>query len=304
MQLFRPTVSLSGGIGNQLFQWTAAHVLFKETYFNLNLGHYKINPDRHFELDRILDSCTHFSGYVPNIGRTPVPKVFEWAAAKGVPSSVLEQFGFFQESSFNMKSQGKIQRRKDIGLPIIVEGLFQNVNIVEEAWPLIGSELIHSLARTLEYVKTYLSLPKTYAAIHVRRGDYPMSSSPSHAIGQLDDDFFIEIASEFDLPLVILTENASEVSKLSKVLRSNKVISNVEAKPLQTLAILKNAELLVGSNSSLSWWGAYLAARSGKRSFLPETWSQWGNYDNSKLKSDLIHFVSSKWKLSNGRTEE
>lgn len=298
MQLFKPTISLSGGVGNQLFQWAAAHVLFKKTVFNLNLGHYQINPDREFELDLILESCIHCSGYVTNIGRTPLPKYFEWAAARGVPSNLLELLGFFQESSFDMKSQRKIQRRKSVGSPVIVEGLFQDVNIVEEAWPLIGNELTYALTQTLELVKTNLGLPNTYAAIHVRRGDYPITSNPSHAIGQLDDDFFIGIASVFDLPIILLTENASEVASLSKVLRARRIISSAEANPLQTLSILKNAELLVGSNSSLSWWGAYLAAKSGKRSYLPETWSQWGNYENSNLKHSLIDLSPSIWKLT------
>ena len=298
MKPFKPTISLSGGIGNQLFQWAAAHVLFNGTVFNLNLGHYQINPEREFQLGPILESCVHSAGNTSKLGRTSLPKYFEWVAAKGVSSTLLEPLGFFQENSSDFDSQHKIQRRMKIGIPVIVEGLFQDVSIVDEAWPLIGNELTNALMQSFESVKSRLGLPNEYAAVHVRRGDYPISTTPSHAIGQLDDNFFIEIASKFDLPIVLLTENANEVENLSKALKSNLVISNAEANPLQTLSILENSESLVGSNSSLSWWGAYLATKLGKQSNLPENWSQWGNYENPKLKNELIQFSPSEWKLS------
>lgn len=298
MKPFKPTISLSGGIGNQLFQWAAAHVLFNGTVFNLNLRHYQINPEREFQLGPILDSCVHSAGNTSKLGRTSLPKYFEWATAKGVSSTLLEPLGFFQENSSDFDSQHKIQKRMKIGIPVIVEGLFQDVSIVDEAWPLIGNELTNALMQSFESVKSRLGLPNEYAAVHVRRGDYPMSTNPSHAIGQLDDNFFIEIASKFDLPIVLLTENANEVENLSKALKSNLVISNAEANPLQTLSILENSESLVGSNSSLSWWGAYLATKLGKQSNLPESWSQWGNYENPKLKNELIQFSPSEWKLS------
>ena len=169
--------------------------------------------------------------------------------------------------------------------------------MVDEAWPLIGNEIKDTLRQSFESAKTRMELPNRYIAIHVRRGDYPVSINPSHAIGQLDDEFFIQIASETKLPIVILTENSQEVKNLSKTLNAKIVISKKEAGPLTTLSILKNSELLVGSNSSLSWWGAYLASKSGKRSNLPASWSQWGNYESPGLKIPLIELTPSIWKL-------
>ena len=76
------------------------------------------------------------------------------------------------------------------------------------------------------------------------------------------------------------------------------ILSDTEASPLQTLALMSNAQFFVGSNSSLSWWGAYLATKSGNPCILPEKWSQWGNYENSRLKNELIQFFPSTWMLS------
>jgi hypothetical protein len=281
-----------------MFQWAAAHYLFKERAFKLDLGHYEFNLERKFHLEPILKSCPHYSGHASKLGYVQIPRYFQWAAAKGAPMILLEALGFYQEQLFKSDSLLTIQQRATKNLPLIVEGLFQNVDIVDEAWPLFGNELTFGLRESFDLVKTRLGLPDRYAAIHVRRGDYPISTYPSHAIGQLDDSYFIQIASEFDLPIVILAENANEVESLSKTLNAKFVVSNEECNPLETLSILNNAEQLVGSNSSLSWWGAYLASKSGKVSVLPEKWSQWGNHENIKLKTESIQFSPSVWKLS------
>jgi hypothetical protein len=298
MSHFKPTISLSGGIGNQLFQWAAAHYLFKGRVFSLELGHYQFNLERQFQLEPILKSCPHFAGYASKLADTHLPKYFQWATAKGVPTNLLESLGFFQEEFLKSDSLLRIQKRTERGLPVIVEGLFQDIDIVDDAWPLIRNELTEALREPFDSAKTRLGLPDRYAAIHVRRGDYPISPEPSHAIGQLDDSYFVQIAAKFDLPIVILTENTNEVSNLSKTLNAKLVVSNEEANPLETLSILKNSEQLVGSNSSLSWWGAYLASKLNRQSNLPEKWSQWGNYENKKLKNESMRFSPSIWKLS------
>lgn len=295
MKLFKPTISLSGGIGNQLFQWAAAHVLFRGTVFNLNLRHYQLNTERGFQLDVIQESCSHSVCHGNKLGRMPFPKIFEWAAAKGVPANLLEPLGFFQESSFSPNFRRRIQWKTKLGTPLYVGGLFQDSALVDEAWPLIENELTYSLTQAFENVKARLDFPTKYAAVHVRRGDYPISTRPSHAIGQLDDEFFLRNTSGFDLPIILLTENANEVIDLGRTLKAKFVISNIEANPFETLSILKNSEFSLGSNSSLSWWGAYLAAKSGKLSKLPEGWSQWENYETPKLKNPSIEFSPSSW---------
>lgn len=297
MKSFKPTICLSGGIGNQLFQWAAAHYLFKGRVFNLDLGHYEFNLERKFQLNPFLKSCPHCAGFASKLGDTHLSRYFQWAASKGAPTILLESLGFYQEKLFNLDSLFTIQQNALKGLPMIVEGLFQNIDIVDEAWPLIGQELKFGLNESFDLVKNRLGLPDRYAAIHVRRGDYPISTDPSHAIGQLDDSYFIKIASKFDLPIVLITENAHEVVSLSKNLNAKFVVSNEESNPLETLSILGNAQHLVGSNSSLSWWGAYLASKSGNEAILPEKWSQWGNHENIKLKTDSLQFSPSVWKL-------
>lgn len=292
-----PTISITGGIGNQLFQWSAAHVLFQPFKFNLDLHHYQINAERDFELSPLVEQCSHWN-HSSRVPKTfPIMKMLESSAYRGVPEKMLEFFGYFEEINHPLDLPDRIKSRMRRRLPIFLSGLFQNASVVEEAYPLIEAELMEVIERSFASMKSRFQIPKQYMAIHVRRGDYPISTATSNAIGQLDDSFFIELAAENNLPILLLTENAYEVQELSKILKPALVITNVDADPLHSLSIFANSNFFIGSNSSLSWWGAYLVHKQNKSSWLPREWSQWGTHENSYLKLDTIGFSPSKWKI-------
>jgi len=295
-KLLTPKISLSGGIGNQLFQWAAAHTLFDRAAFSFDLGHYRINKEREFQLAPIVKCCKHAVDQRVATHRLSSVRALEWAAHKGVPVRFMEFLGYFRENQEIQNFQSRTKRRASLSLPIMVNGLFQNGSLVEQAFHYIESELDFALNESLDSLKTSRQIPREYIAVHVRRGDYPISDTPSRAIGQLDDNYFMKHLEEVDLPIIVLTENASEVSNLSKALKPHMILSATEASPLQTLALMSNAQFFVGSNSSLSWWGAYLVSKNGKQQVLPREWSQWGNYENQSLKLDVINFSESSWK--------
>lgn len=295
-KLFTPKISLSGGIGNQLFQWAAAHTLFDGVAFSFDLGHYRINKEREFQLAPIVKCCKHAVDQGGATQRLSSVRALEWAAHKGVPVRFMEILGYFREDQEIQIFQSRTKKRASLGLPMTVNGLFQNGSLVEQTFHYIESELDFALNESLDSLKTSRQIPREYIAVHVRRGDYPISDTPSRAIGQLDDNYFIKHLEEVDLPIIVLTENSSEVSNLSKALKPHMILSATEASPLQTLALMSNAQFFVGSNSSLSWWGAYLVSKNGKQQVLPREWSQWGNYENQSLKLDIINFSESSWK--------
>ena len=294
--LFTPRISLSGGIGNQLFQWAAAHTLFEGTKFSFDLGHYRINKEREFQLASIAKFCKHTLIHGCMSNRSLSVRPLEWAAHKGAPVGLTETLGYFREEKDLQIFQSRTKKRASFGLPITVNGLFQNGFMVDQSFHYIESELDSALRESFEALKTSRQIPREYIAVHVRRGDYPISKTPSKAIGQLDDNYFTRQLAEVDLPIILLTENFSEVSKLSHTLRPHMILSDAEASPLQALALMSKAQIFVGSNSSLSWWGAFLVSKNGKEQVLPREWSQWGNYENQELKLDAINFSESSWK--------
>lgn len=294
----RPTISITGGVGNQLFQWTAAHVLFESKQFNLDLHHYRINPDRVFELTPLVGQCrhVHHSNWV--LEKLSIMRMLESGAYHGTPRRMLELLGYLEETRHPTDLSERIRSRVRSGLPLFLTGLFQNASLVEQGYPIIEPELTQVIENSLASMRSRFDIPERYMAVHVRRGDYPISITASNAIGQLDDNFFIELTRKTDLPILLLTEDAHEVQELSKILKPAQVFSNSDADPIHSLAIFANSDSFVGSNSSLSWWGAYLAGKRGTSSTLPREWSQWGTHENLSLRVDAIEVAPSTWKLS------
>lgn len=293
-----PTIAISGGLGNQLFQWFAAHSYFASKGFILDLGHFDINPDREFELSSLLELCSHKSNKQSTIKKFSVMKIYEKFASRGINSNLLEKFGYFQEIAHLQDLNGALESRLDKHLPLYVSGLFQNGDMVNQVFPSVRHELMSYLNENFKSIQAKFALPESFAAIHVRRGDYPISSSPSGAIGQLDDVFYTELASKTELPIILLTENPSDIKELSIALKPWLILSQHEADAWESLSLMANSKFLVGSNSSLSWWGAYLAALEKSETWLPKEWSQWGNYQPIAFDSSIIKTSQSKWRVN------
>lgn len=292
-----PTIAISGGLGNQLFQWFAAHSYFASKGFILDLRHYDINPDREFELSSLLELCSHKFSEESATKKSSLMKIFEKFASRGISPKLLEKLGYYQEIAHPKTLKGVLEGRLDKRLPLYVNGLFQNGDMVNQIFPSVGHELMSYVDENFKFIQAKFALPESFAAIHVRRGDYPISSSPSGAIGQLDDFFYSELASKTELPIILLTEKASDIQELSIALKPWLILSQHEADAWESLSIMANSKFLVGSNSSLSWWGAYLAAVAKKEAWLPNEWSQWGNYQSIAFNSSVIKTSQSKWRV-------
>lgn len=293
-----PTVGISGGLGNQLFQWFAAHLFFETKGFNLDLGHFDINPEREFELSPLIEKCSHKLNKESATKKFPAMKIFGQFASRGIRPNLLEKFGYIQEIAHPEDLSAVLENHSKKRLPLYLNGLFQNGDMVNQIFPSVRHELMSVVDENFKSIQAKFALPELFAAIHVRRGDYPTSSLPSKAIGQLDDVYYSELASKTELPIILLTENTSDIKELSTALKPSLILSQHEADAWQCLSIMANSKFLVGSNSSLSWWGAYLATLEKKEAWLPKGWSQWGNYQPIAFNSSPIKTSQSKWRLS------
>lgn len=294
-----PKMAISGGLGNQLFQWSAAHYLFGSEGFCVDLTHYYLKTKRKFELGPLIKLCQHNHNQKLTLNRITVMRLFEWSAHHGTSVRLLEHLGYFQEGNHIKELSEVIKQHKKRNSPLYLNGIFQNGDFVDQTSRTVKKELTDAVANSFIEIRDKHKIPERYAVIHVRRGDYPISSFPSEAIGQLDDKFYLELATKTDLPIVLLTENALDVGELVSRLKPRLLLTQRETNPWQSLAIMARSEFLIGSNSTLSWWGAYLASKLNNETWLPMEWSQWGNYQEIQRKSETILFSPSVWRQNN-----
>ena len=122
-------------------------------------------------------------------------RLFEWSAHHGTSVRLLEHLGYFQEGNHIKELSEVIKQHKKRNSPLYLNGIFQNGDFVDQTFPTVKKELTDAVANSFIEIRDKHKIPERYAVIHVRRGDYPISSFPSEAIGQLDDKFYLELAT-------------------------------------------------------------------------------------------------------------
>jgi hypothetical protein len=180
---------------------------------------------------------------------------------------------------------------------LFADGYFQANALVEGAWPQVERELLPYLKLlSLELMKSY-DIPKQFTALHIRRAD--KVENDIHAkehIGILSDSYFMNAlnleSKEF---LVVFTENKSQIEELNRRIKPDLILDSASLSAWGTLALISNATTFIGSNSSLSWWGAKIVTKSGKSSILPSNWSQHDNVDNHVLNFESLGYCESTW---------
>ena len=278
-----PIVAIHGGLGNQLFQWFFAHSLGTNQSFLIDpLYDHSVLGDRSFELLEIIPKCIHMKNSTTNIIifniLTRFFRVVDRAWNRELFRPISEKLGYFREDPRNNQAQSH-SRPKHV---TYAKGYFQKQSVVNETFPAIEHEIMPFLRSGLDLMRDKYSLADNYSVIHVRRGDYGDSQTTSDMIGVLSDDYFLNWKLTANSgQLVLLTEYVSDVQRLITQLNPDLILDKSQTSAWETLAILYGAEFLLGSNSSLSWWGARLCYERGGKVWLPSAWSIWGNIDPS-----------------------
>lgn len=168
-------------------------------------------------------------------------------------------------------------------------GFFQRAEYVSEVWPQMHAYLDrHALTRGL------LSSPRQEViAVHMRLGDYMTNASAARTHGVVDPMYYrraVEtLIADGGLPSKVLLISDDPREARAR-LAGTGLASNVEVSvstgtsPWDDLAQISSASGVVMSNSSFSWWGAFLAERRfGARVVYPNRWYVGGRCDSNPL---------------------
>jgi len=161
--------------------------------------------------------------------------------------------------------------------PKLITGFFINSRNVEEVEKVIYPELQEILTQ----IQNPKNLPDKYQYIHIRRGDYVTTDSTYGLIGANHYKRFVSN----DLPLVIGTDDSESAESVIKELKPELVFSSSDSTAWQALKMMGMAESLVLANSTLSWWGGFLASNRGKIVHSPSPF-----YKNDFKNDDLLQY--------------
>jgi hypothetical protein len=302
----KPILILKGGLGNQLFQWYFAHgISEKFTYAFLSNDSKKtgggaernLNPKiRDFELDLLQDICRHGVEPSEKFGYDLLYRNTAKLAAKLWDSSLFRQsihnLGYLRDDPRqNVDSSKKSPKRIRVA-----DGYFQSNDYVEKVWIHVSIELQNVLIGVFENLRKRLFIPDSFQVIHVRRPDEKHHLRSPLNLGALDNFYFKNASNVIpNANRILLISDKTDLGETYKFISPSYVFDSTETTAWEALAIMTFAENLVGSNSTLSWWGARMCRANGGDAYLPEEWSKSGIFDSQELDFGGLHRLPSSW---------
>lgn len=251
---------LMGGLGNLMFQVAAIEYLgneynFKTGYWNLDFQINHINNDSYYNptlnhAEEYLNMFEHFNW--PSINHPPGG----FYNFKEVPFH-YEPFEVLDDSTYNSMFQS--------------EKYFPNRNFI--------INLFTPSKKVFSELKKYEEILKgTTCAIHVRRGDYlkELSRTPSQNTQYFQNA--INLIGCVDRYLIFSDD--MEWCKENFLMKNITFIEN--EKDYVELFLQSKCTHNIISNSTFSWWGAYLNKNKDKKIVAPSKWFK----DN--LKNDIV----------------
>lgn len=279
-------VNIKGGIGNQLFQYAAARAVSIKTEQVLRLD--IADATRHNNVDAtprrisILDlniSAAPASSEERNRIRYPygaVSKLFSRIQAKFFPNDVLN----FDET---------VLENKD--LDQFIDGYYQSYKYFLSIENLIRDEFTLTKPSTsyLTWRDRITDIEDT-VSIHIRRGDYISKPSVRESFGPCTLTYFNSAIANILNPLpnatfVLFSDDPDWVEENLEIPNNNQrvTISGNNLTDVEELLLMKECDHNIISNSSFSWWGAWLNNNSEKIVYYPTPWLNDGKIHENDL---------------------
>ncbi len=263
-------VYLRGGLGNQLFQY--AFGLHISNLFGKNLvlstALMPKSPDQIGGVSRWPNQITEFahSGEIESSRHQPTGKVDVFGKLMALerkmgdtwPSGLLRMGILANEKHFPVAEDSISSRIWRINsYCTTMKVVMHNIRQLE-------SEILNISNPSHQYQTLKIELKaQRPIALHLRLGDY---KGLEHVYGSLTSTYFTRALSETNhdsRPLWIFTQNSREIpDDLLKQLKPTRVIDeSLLRRPIENLGLLAQAEVVLCSNSSFSWWSAILGSR-------------------------------------------
>lgn len=293
-------VGIQGGLGNQLFQYGFA------LYLRKNLPKWEIFLDFTWYIEQQANENENLRlpdikelGYLqlPEIKTSSIPKsslsrVIRILRIRVLGSKV--QFRFFKNTILTKRydeEEGFDEVWKAVENNSFISGYFQDQKYILEGRSEI-LKLFHDY-RVNNYwkIEKFLNGNTNYVSLHIRRGDYLIYSTQfplctieyfNKAIDLIDlnvaNPHFLIFTDDIDW----FRGNLKDLKIEGRFTECSSVLNNA----CDELMLMSICEHNIISNSSFSWWGAYLNNTIDKIIVAPKIW--FGISERQKLNTTIV----------------
>jgi hypothetical protein len=170
--------------------------------------------------------------------------------------------------------------------PLSYSGYFQNFSYVEEAINNYIHPLMEYIDRISAPTRQRLKLGQETPIVHVRRGD--LNRPENRWMGTLGGKYIADALDSFNVTssdAVLFTDDIEGTLDVQEEFGIKRLIGPEETSAWETLSVFATSSNLVMANSTLSWWGGYLASRSGNSVIMPNQWFK----DSNRSPGERLH---------------
>lgn len=285
------TVSLCGGLGNQLFQYAAARavalrcnadLVLDLAWFDEVLSSPNVTPRNYALAPFGLPVHLERASFLMGTKTSHLMRVFHRIGNRlGLDLGGKR----FVEESFRFD-----KRVLSLQAPVWLTGYWQSPHYFSDVAPQIREEigvfrgLTDSCVDLLQKMRAVDSI-----CIHIRRGDYVTNKEASSFHGLCSLDYYRNavdrVSSGLNVPYGFVFSDDPVWAKENLNLECEFTVVDVNGvdEPHLDLWLMSACKHFVIANSSLSWWGAWLSSSPGKRVIAPARWFSNSTMDTSDL---------------------
>ncbi|TDN89153.1 glycosyl transferase family 11 [Salegentibacter sp. 24] len=290
-------IKLSGGLGNQMFQFAVAQVLSYKTNSKLLL-------DKEF-----YKSTNMFSNHTVREFELDIFNL-EYSEAQPEDISRFLQLSFLDKlrKKLNLNypetyREGKFYWDKNLlqrEPPIYLIGYFQSYKYFKDYDILLKDIFkfpIENLDDRNKEIMGKILKKSNSVSIHVRRGDYAEDSVTREYHGLCDKNYYLKALDllskkHSDLNLFFFSDDIEWVKKEFKNLPFHKTFVNFNRgkNGWIDMLLMSNCQINIIANSSFSWWAAYLNINISKTVIAPKRW-----FANNKKEKETLDLIPPNW---------
>jgi hypothetical protein len=297
-------VRLTGGLGNQMFQYAFGRKLAIQNNTELELdtsllgekGESGTRTQPAYSLD-IFDFTANFAtteevarlNGIP--GKNLLMKIINWMR------KIINPYRFVVQNNHDFE-----ERHLHIRNNYSITGRWQSERYFTDIEDVIRKDF--TFKRPLDEYATGIArsiLGSKAIAIHVRRGDYLSDPHFSKVLGVLSEEYYStairKIEKSFTNPeYYVFSDDLTYCKKIfehmgERVTFVDQMDGNRAAELDMRLMTLCKGHII--SNSTYSWWGAWLSVAPGKIVFSPKMWARDRRYNPP-------HIIPDSWVVDSG----
>jgi hypothetical protein len=279
-------VRVSGGLGNQLFQYCFARSVESTTGSDVKLDFdsYRFTKHagfRNIELLRLLNDSTAEKNKSSFLDSFTLPLLGSKLHLK-----LMRKREFRVRNSQFWNGKKVIRETKfpfDPNVPFSASAYYVGNFISMEYWrgdyESYFAGITSKLSSFVGEIDAVPRLnPENTVVIHSRRGDYVSNSKTRNFHGFCKDTYYLHAVQKLSKEnsnishCLISSDDASYALKLAEMLGRNgfDCSINTQMEPITTLQNLSAYKYFIGSNSTYSWWIAFLGVK--KKIIFPSEW--------------------------------